>query len=153
MTSQSDSMRHGRETGGEARNEPHRGPSHEQAASPWEWVAAAVGVVLVLGAIGYMAYHGMTSTAPVPDVTVQTVAVEQSGNGHVVRFLAKNHSNATAATLLVEGELREGGTVVETAETTIDFLPPYSERHAGLFFENDPGRYELTIQPKGYDEP
>ena len=114
---------------------------------------AFLGLAAILGLVGYMAYFALTTDDSVPVITVEQVAIGRSGNSYVVVFQATSDSAATAASLRVQGELRDGPAVIETAETEIDYLPPFSRRKAGLFFQNDPARYELRLLPKGYDEP
>jgi uncharacterized protein (TIGR02588 family) len=43
--------------------------------------------------------------------------------------------------------------VVETSETTFDYVPSRSQREGGLVFTADPRGYALTLQAKGYIEP
>lgn len=121
--------------------------------SRWEQAVAALGVVLVLGAIGYMAYHALTVRAEVPEVTVERVSTQAVQGGYVVRFRARNHSAATAASLQIEGELRQGPSVVETSGATLDYVPSFSERRGGLFFRADPDLHEVRLMPKGYTDP
>ncbi len=126
---------------------------HVPPTSPWEWLAAAVGLVLVAGAIGYLVHFGLTHRDDVPAVRVERTDVVAAGDAHVVRFRLVNGSGAAAAGLRVEGELREGETVIERSEAVLDYLPPFSERKGGLLFRHDPGRYELLIRPTGYSDP
>ncbi|WP_119679166.1 TIGR02588 family protein [Indioceanicola profundi] len=123
------------------------------STSPWEWAVGLLGLAALAGIIGYMAWFALSSRSYVPAITVEKVHIQQSGNSFVVQFMARNDSAATAASLKIEGELHRDGKVVETAETEIDYLPPYSRREAGLFFQEDPTLYELRLIPKGYDAP
>ena len=128
----------------------------KNAASPtskWEWAVAALGLALVVGGIGYMAHHALTTDAKVLEVTVERVSTHATQGGYVVTFAARNHGNATAASLRVEGELRRGPSVMETSGATVDYLPSFSERWGGLFFREDPDRHELRLFPKGYAQP
>ncbi len=43
--------------------------------------------------------------------------------------------------------------MVETSTATLNFLPSSSERRRGLFFREDPNKYELRLLPKGHAEP
>lgn len=121
--------------------------------SKWEWVAAALGLLIVLGMLGYVGYHGLTATASVPVVTIEHAGTEAIPGGYVVRFRALNSSSSTASALRVAGELRDGGEVVESGQAVIDYLPGYSERQGGLFFRQEPNRYELRLYPLGYVDP
>lgn len=131
------------------------GPSGGAAApvSKWEWAVAAFGLALVVGTIGYSAYNALAAGAAVPGVTVERVGTHATQGGYVVRFSARNHSGATAAELRVEGELRQGASLVEASGVTLGYLPSFSRRQGGLFFQEDPDKYELRLFPKGYAEP
>jgi uncharacterized protein (TIGR02588 family) len=103
--------------------------------------------------IAYVAYYALTTESKAPAVTIEVMGVDVLPGAYVARFRAENRSSATAAALSVRGELRHGSAVVEASEATLDYLPPFSERRGGLFFQQDPRRYELRIVPKGYAEP
>ena len=121
--------------------------------SKWEWAVAAVGFALVAGALGYMVRHALTVDSKVLEVTVERQSTHATQGGYVVLFRARNHSNATAATLWVEGELRQGSSVVETSSAMLDYLPSFSERWGGLFFREAPDKHELRLSPRGYAQP
>ncbi len=145
-----------RQSGSSDRSEGSKGSGqkqHASATSKWEWVVAALGLMLVVGTVGYIGYYALTTKGKITAATVEPIGVEATSGGHVVRFRARNHSSATAASLQITGELRQGGSVVETSQVTLDYLPPFSERQGALVFQEDPRRYELRIMPKGYIEP
>lgn len=124
-----------------------------EATSPLEWAVAALGLVLIVGAIGYLAYFALTTRPEPPSVFVTRQSVAPSGNGYVVTITADNRGTSTAAAVTVEGTLLQNGTPIETSEVTLDYLPRLSERQAGLFFTHDPSQYRLELRPKGYTEP
>ncbi|SMH39351.1 hypothetical protein [Azospirillum agricola] len=123
------------------------------SARMWEQLVAALGVVITVAMIGFMVSVALTPERGNPTITIQTEPPKPAGESHVVRFRAMNAAGATAAALHIRGELRQGGAVVEASEATLDFLPGNSERSGGLFFRNDPARYELRVFPVGYNEP
>jgi uncharacterized protein (TIGR02588 family) len=123
------------------------------ATSKWEWVAAAVGLVLVLGAVGSIAYNAMTAEPSVPAVTVEHVGTERNAGGYVVKFRARNSEPSTAASLAISGTLHDGSTVIETSKVTLDYLPPRGERLGGLIFQTDPTGHELRLEAEGYVDP
>lgn len=129
------------------------GDEHAPPTSKWEWAVAALGAALVAGAIGYLVYHALTIGEGVPEVVVEHAGTRAVQGGHIVRFLARNRGSTTAASLRIEGALLRDSSVVETSEATLDYLPSFSERQGGLFFREDPGRYELRLVPKGYADP
>jgi uncharacterized protein (TIGR02588 family) len=64
-----------------------------------------------------------------------------------------NEGGQTAEGVDIEGELRTGIEPVERSRTTIDYLPPRSEKKAGLFFTRDPRQFDLQVRSLGYEEP
>ena len=118
-----------------------------------EWIAAAIGLALVCGAIVTMAWLGITRGDAPPAISLRVEAVSGSAKGYVVTIRALNSGGTTAAGVTVEGELRRGAVIVETSTMTFSYLPPDSERRGGLFFEKDPRALELTLKAKGYETP
>jgi uncharacterized protein (TIGR02588 family) len=119
----------------------------------WEWIVAAVGLLLVAGVIGFLLYEAFSGERLPPDVKLSVESVVQTRNGFLVRITAVNEGSLTAEGVIVEGELRSGSEVLERSRTTIDYLPPGSEKRGGLFFTRDPRRFELQVRPLGYEEP
>ena len=119
----------------------------------WEWIVAAVGFVLVAGVIGWLLYEALSGNRLPPDVKLSVVSVVQTGNGYLVRITAVNEGGMTAEGVIVEAEIRSGTEPVERSRTTIDYLPPRSEKRAGLFFTRDPRQFELQVRSLGYEEP
>jgi uncharacterized protein (TIGR02588 family) len=118
-----------------------------------EAIAAAIGAVLALTTLGIIVWDGMRDAGRPALITLSAGAVTEHEGGYVVEVVARNSGDATAAALLVEGSLRQGDRVVETSETTFDYVPSRSEREGGLAFAADPRAYALTLQAKGYIEP
>lgn len=115
-----------------------------------EWAVAGLGLILVVGAVGFMLLRTADSDAP-PDVQLHVLGVTASSGGYLVRIEARNTGDEAAAELGVEGTAQLGGTR-ETSGATFDFLPPDSVREGGLFFSQDP-RGSLTLRVLGYREP
>lgn len=125
----------------------------QSGTSVWEWVIAGISTLLVLGAIGLMVHDAMTPSGGPPQITLSVDTIVEAGHGYDVQFQARNSSSATAAALLVEGELRSDTGHVETSQATIDYVPAGATRRGGLFFSEDPRLHTLQLRPKGYDRP
>lgn len=126
----------------------------EKDAIPiWEWIVAGVGLVLVAGVIGFLIYEAFTGKRLPPDVKLSVDSVVEIRNGFLVRITAVNEGGMTAEGVIVEAELRSGTEPVERSRTTIDYLPPRSEKKAGLFFTRDPRQLDLQVRSLGYEEP
>jgi uncharacterized protein (TIGR02588 family) len=119
-----------------------------------EWIAGAIGLLLSLGILGYIGWQALTVPEEVPPLLlVQADGVSSSGSGYLVQFTARNRSPTTASTVQVEGSLNRGGSRAATATTTLDYVPGYSERSGGLYFEQDPRTHELKLRATGYVQP
>lgn len=118
-----------------------------------EWLAAGLGLVLVAGTVGFMAWRALTSEASFPAISLQVESVQRSGDGYLVVVTALNTGEATAADVKVEGTLENSSGIVETSETRFDYLPPGSKRKGGLFFGRDPASLKLRLRPHGYKAP
>ncbi|HEU0052200.1 MAG TPA: hypothetical protein VFQ39_03440 [Longimicrobium sp.] len=143
----------GRDPGSGKGREPSR--AARGVSSPWEYVAAAIGALVVLGTIGLMLYESATRDDSPPDlrVVVDTVMRMPSGGGWLVEVRVANEGGKTAAQVNVEGELKKEGAGPETSDATIDYVPAGSYRTAGLVFSADPTANPPELRVKGYDAP
>lgn len=123
------------------------------ATSTWEWVVAAVGLLLVVGSIAFMIYEGIWGDHSPPAVRIQLDSIGETENGYLVRFRASNSGGSTAEGLTIEGQLSNDDQSIETSETTLDYLPSHSERKGGLFFTRNPRDLQLSIRALGYEDP
>ena len=119
----------------------------------FEWIAGGVSAVLTLAMIGFIGWQALTADEGIPRLTVEIQAVEPVAGGWHVRFRAVNTGDATAANVAVEGQLKSGGTVVETGEGSIDYVPANSAHSGGMFFSRNPAEHEMAIRARGYQVP
>ena len=119
----------------------------------WMWGIGLLGLFLVLGSIGFAVYEAAAGDSSPANVTVQVLEILPAQNGFLVEFRVRNDGGTTAAGLTVEGELRNDTEIMETSDTTIEYVPSHSEREGGLFFTLDPRLYELQLRAKGYEMP
>jgi uncharacterized protein (TIGR02588 family) len=141
---------------GSQRREPNDGerPAQHAASSIWEWVAAGIGGAMVVAVVAFMAYEAATlSPHPTARLAIRIDTVVAYPSGYIVELRAINSGDATAASVLVQGELRGDTGVVERSEVTVDFVPARSWRAAGLVFKNDPRRHRMEVRPVGFDRP
>lgn len=118
-----------------------------------EWAVAVASALVVLAAIGFLVYGAVTGAGTPPEIRVRVERIVPQPHGFVVEFRARNTGGTTAAGVPIRGRLLGAEGEVESAETTIDYVPPESERRGGLFFQNDPRRYRVEIRAEGYDVP
>jgi uncharacterized protein (TIGR02588 family) len=136
------------------RTGPDSKSRQESNAIPiWEWIVAALGLVIVTGVLGFLLYEALGGNQLPPDVKLSVDSVAQTGNGYLVKITAVNQGGSTAEGVIVEGQLKNGTEPVERSQTTLEYLPPHSKKRAGLFFTRDPRQFELQVRPFGYEEP
>jgi uncharacterized protein (TIGR02588 family) len=118
-----------------------------------EWVVGGAGLAILAAVLGFLLYTAFREESPLPDVRMSADQVLQTRNGYLVRITVRNEGGSTAEGVIVEGELWGGGAVVERSRTVIEYLPSRSRKQIGLFFSNDPKRFDLKMRPHGYEEP
>lgn len=118
-----------------------------------EWLTAAIGLILVVGAIGFIIYKAATNEQKPPILKVSYGAVEKNEAGYLVKFEVENSGDETAAAVVIEGKLTKGVSEVETSSATFDYAPSHSKRNGGLYFKNNPKEFDFEIFPKGYQKP
>lgn len=114
---------------------------------------AGLGGVLVAAIIGVFLYEAFRGATKAPELILTPRSVTQSAAGYIVQVEVRNRGKRTAQALNIEGALKDGQRVVETSSATLAYAPDGSTRSAGLIFQNDPDRYRLTLEAKGYDQP
>ncbi len=119
----------------------------------WEWIIAAVGLILVVAALGTTLYRAVTEESTPPILEISVEAIQPNANGYLVKFRVKNTGNQTASGLTIEGELKRGEESAETSSATLAYAPANSRREGGLFFSKNPNEYKLEIRAKGYEKP
>lgn len=138
-----------------ARQKQERGGSDAAEPPPpmSEWIAAAIGLLLLLSSVGYLLYDALNGEERPPSPLVRVVAVEPQAGRYLVRLRVFNESKATASALRVEGELKRGNEVVERSEVEFQHVPGRSSREGGLFFTRDPRTLQLVLSARSYQVP
>jgi uncharacterized protein (TIGR02588 family) len=124
-----------------------------QGTSVLEWCVAAVGGLLFIAMIGYMAIEGVQTGDGPPQIEIIATRPVHKGDVFIIGFEARNVGDQTAAGVVVRATLSQGGQNVEMSEVTVDYMPSGSMRSGGFFFVHDPSDYELQIRSVGYVEP
>jgi uncharacterized protein (TIGR02588 family) len=118
-----------------------------------EWIAAALGLAIVLIAIAFLSYQAIHGASLPPEITVAVRSIEPQQSGYLVQARVINTGRATASQLIVEGTLMTTTGEEQRSQVTLDYLPGGSERRAGLFFTTDPRKGKLQIRAIGYQDP
>ncbi|HEV7310338.1 TIGR02588 family protein [Ensifer sp.] len=132
---------------------PSKSRSVERRKAHWvEWLTGSVSALVIVALIGWITFEALTQSTAPPDLAVTVISIEKRAGGYLVMFDAENTADRTAAGVVVRGEIMDGDAVVETVETTLDYVPMQSSARGGLIFRNDPeGRSRLAAT--GFSEP
>lgn len=133
---------------------PSSGDTAQEAPpTVWEWLAAGVGLVLLLASMVFLLLEHWRGDEAPPAPRVELVDVQAQQGQFLARVRVTNQSRRAAAALRVEGELRRGEEVVERSELELDYLPGRSAREGGLFFAQDPRSLQLVLRARSYQDP
>ena len=125
----------------------------DKGTSLLEWISAAIGLVIAIALLGFIASDALRTSDGPPILTVTPADIVTGEGVYVVEVKIANASRRTAAAVSIEGTLQDGGQTVETSTATLSFVPGHSERKAGLIFTRDPRRHALEVRATGYEEP
>ena len=118
-----------------------------------ERVIGGIGVVLLVACVAFLVYEGLHGDERPGQVSAIVTDIAPAGDMYVVTFELDNAATQTLSNVSVTARLGDGDRELETAQTTIDYLPGHSRQGGGFYFKNDPRKYELEIRPEGYQEP
>ncbi len=118
-----------------------------------EHLAGALGGLLVLALLGFLAYQALGARETPPELAVVVTRVEEAGAGWTVSFQAVNSGGHTAEAVQIEGAVLRDGHPVDQASSTIAYLPPHSSRAGALVFSTDPASGDLRVSAVGYRLP
>lgn len=137
-----------------ARKPPARAAKAAAPKTPLlEWIMAALGLVLLLGAIGVIVADALAGDGGPPALTVERLGATRTPAGWVVEFRTRNASQRPAAEVQVTGVLSSEGVELERRSTTLDYLPGGGDKRGGLLFRADPAAGHLELSAEGYREP
>ena len=118
-----------------------------------EWSVFGVGLVLVVGTLGFLFYDGVRARDAEPDVRIRLGTPEQRGGQFVVPVVVTNEGGATAEGVQVEVILEQNGEERERGEFGVAFLPRRSTREGFVSFRTDPHAAQLKPRVLGYEKP
>lgn len=131
-----------------------KAPPQERTGTttPLEWVAALLGLAVVLAALGVLVHQASSGGGPAV-IATEVTAVERAGASYRVEVRVVNRGERTAGQLKVEGTIDGPGGEPETSDTVIDYLPPHSTRPVSLLFTRDPRRAHLSVRAVSFSDP
>ncbi|MBO0143549.1 hypothetical protein JZX87_20495 [Agrobacterium sp. Ap1] len=130
------------------------GKNIEAGAPHWiEWITGAVSGIIVVGVIVWIGKDGFLDHDTSPNLHGKVVQIEERSDGFQVLFSIENASSATASQVKILGEIREQGSVLESKETILDYVPGHSKAGGGLIFRQNPTGRELEVRATAFSEP
>ena len=117
-----------------------------------EWAVFGVGLALVLGVLGFLAYDGATTADAPAEFQIELGRAEQRADGFHVPVRVKNSGGETAEGVTVEVLLEAAGRA-ERGEFVLAFLPRGGTREASVTFHTDPAAGRLRARVLGYEKP
>lgn len=118
-----------------------------------EWLLGMLGLALIVAAVCYLTYQGLTHPSKPGAVVVTVLDIHPVGDAHVVKFSVRNEGSENLSQLHLTARLSDGDKEIESAQAFIDYLPARSEQRGGVYLRHDPRRFTLRIDPAGYMEP
>jgi uncharacterized protein (TIGR02588 family) len=129
-------------------------PAKAEQQMPWlEWLASAIGLLLVLGIFGVIGWQAFNGATVPPVITVEVENVAPVEGGYRVLFRARNRTGEAAAQVEIEGKVTAAGEDEETSKAILDYVPGHSARQGGLFFTHDPHSGSLAVRAIGFAKP
>lgn len=126
----------------------------EKVEKNWlEWAVFGVGLLLVAGVLGYLAYDGATASGEPPAVEVRLGDPRPTGHNFIVPVTVINHGGQTAEGVGIEVTLEGVGGEPERGEFTVAFLPRRATREGWVAFRTDPRAGKLQARVLGYEKP
>ena len=117
-------------------------------ASPLtQWIVAAIGLVVTLGAVGLMVFELFQQQRP-PTLIPRIVEVQATPAGYVAEVEVRNDGSDTAAGVELEGVQGQA-----TASATLDYVPGRGSATAFLRFPADPRTAPPALSIKGWSAP
>jgi uncharacterized protein (TIGR02588 family) len=129
-------------------------PAKAEQQVPWlEWLASAIGLLVVFGIFGVIGWQAFNGAAMPPVITVEIESVTPVEGGYRVLFRAHNTAGEAAAQVEIEGKVAAAGEDEETSKAILDYVPGHSARQGGLFFTRNPHSGSLAVRAIGFATP
>jgi len=118
-----------------------------------EWSVFAIGLLLVLSTLGYLAYEGIRMGDEPPSIEVRLGTPEQHAHNFTVPVTVLNHGDQTASGVIIEVVLEHEGAEQARGQLELPFLPRHATREGWVTFDKDPRTAELKARVLGYEKP
>ncbi|WP_207462394.1 hypothetical protein [Azospirillum sp. SYSU D00513] len=104
---------------------------------------------LVVGAIDFLLHDAFNQGSP-PKLRT-SIERQSSFNGRrLVDIVIANDGGSTAASMKVEGTLKDGRKTVETISVAFDYIAAHSRAQNGMIFIHDASTHKLSVEEEAY---
>lgn len=138
-------------------NDPHNtqdtGPGKGRSSSLVEMVVGALGALVVLSALTFLAYEAVSVHDSAVQLSTSVTGVERVDGQYVVHFRVDNTGGTTAESVHVTGELTRGGEPVQTVTSVLAYVPEGSSRRGATVFTENPHDGDLTVWASSFRNP
>lgn len=117
-----------------------------------EWLAAIVGGVLTLAALGVMVVEIARGQSRPPEFLVRGEGVVEIREGYLLELRVDNIGDRPASQVEIEGVIPTAGGE-EVAGVTLEDVPARSTRRGGLIFKTRPSARTVELRVLGYAQP
>ena len=117
-----------------------------------EWIGAGIGLLIVLGTIGYLTFETFSGHAKEAILGVTVMSIREHAGSFAVDVEVRNAGRGAAADVHVAGSSRASDGREARAQARLDYVPGLSTRRATLIFPFDPGAHP-DVRVSGYAKP
>lgn len=118
-----------------------------------EWLVFGLGLLLVLGTVGFLVWDAVQGAGSPPDLSVVLGHPEPRAGSWAVPVAVRNHGGETAEGAHVVVTLELPGGEKEEAELDVAFVPRGSQRQGWVHFLHPPETGRMTGRVSGYEQP
>jgi uncharacterized protein (TIGR02588 family) len=136
----------------EAQSQQEGQAKQQEGSDPLETLVSVVSALLLLGAIGFLIWEGISLTEP-PRFEAETGVMWTSDGRYYLPMEVYNSGGESVQNLGLSVTLKDGEKTVARTETAIAWLPAHSQRRAVVIFDQNPEAYRVVTSFKGYEPP
>jgi uncharacterized protein (TIGR02588 family) len=118
-----------------------------------EWIVSGIGLILVLGSLGFLVYKGIAVEQQPPLFVAQWLETVELEDDYLVKFQVFNRGGESVSSLTVLAEMHSAGGKAIERQVNIDYLPAHSSRQIAMLFPTPPDQSSLLISFGGYQVP
>jgi uncharacterized protein (TIGR02588 family) len=124
-----------------------------QQIPPLEWVAGALGLLIVVGTLAFIGFEAYRGERGSPDLHAEVDTVSRGSGGYEVGVIVSNRGRTAASGVIVEGMSNDERGRDARVEVRIDYVPGLSEERATLVFPFQPDRASVQVRVVAFTMP